>query len=180
MWQSLYELLFFILCIGGSSLKSIPDTVGQEKVFFSFSHTNMLRGIAILLILLQHSAGEWGTRIFTPCGGTVVVIFLFLSGYGLNESYKKNGLNGFWLRKLSRVLIPYAIFGAVCMLVLSKEFAFKFYLLDVLGIASCYWYVSFLLKLYILFYILTRWFAKCRVVLFLLISVFAMLFLPML
>ena len=45
--------------------------------------------------MLSHFTGNM-SRIFTPLGGIGVAMFLILSGYGLNESFKKNGLDGFW------------------------------------------------------------------------------------
>lgn len=42
-------------------------------------------------------------------GGVGCAIFLFLSGYGLSESYKKNGLKGFWKKKMLRVVLPYVL-----------------------------------------------------------------------
>lgn len=39
--------------------------------------------------MIQHLAGHLGTNIFTPFGGIGVTIFLVLSGFGLNESLKK-------------------------------------------------------------------------------------------
>lgn len=42
----------------------------------------------MIMILTQHICGNW-TNIFTPFGGIGVALFLFFSGFGLNQSYKK-------------------------------------------------------------------------------------------
>ena len=64
--------------------------------FMSVQHTNICRAVAAIIIILQHVAGGFGIRYLTPLGGIGVAIFLILSGYGLNESYKKkkSGVGG--------------------------------------------------------------------------------------
>ncbi len=67
--------------------------------FMSVDYTNILRGAAIILVILMHSTCDYGLRIFTPLGGIGVSIFLILSGFGISESYKKYGLTDFWRKK---------------------------------------------------------------------------------
>lgn len=62
--------------------------------FLSVQHTNICRAVAAISIILQHVASGFGIRYFTPLGGIGVVIFLALSGFGLNESYKKKKSGG--------------------------------------------------------------------------------------
>lgn len=62
--------------------------------------TTTIRGIAILTIIIGHiGVSGFDLRAFNPFGGIGVAMFLFLSGYGLTESYKNNGLGGFWRKK---------------------------------------------------------------------------------
>lgn len=77
------------------SLFFISPTNEKEKInkILSFNTSTILRGIAILLVILQHLGGSFGTNLLTPLGGTGVAIFLVLSGFGLNESFKKKGLD---------------------------------------------------------------------------------------
>lgn len=85
-------IIFLVICLvlyGVGFLK--PMT---KYSFMSFEHSNACRGIAALIIMLQHVAGKFGVRYFTPLGGVGVTIFLILSGYGLNESYKRRGIRG--------------------------------------------------------------------------------------
>lgn len=62
--------------------------------FMSVQHTNICRAVAAIIIILQHVAGGFGIRYLTPLGGIGVAIFLILSGYDLNESYKKKKSGG--------------------------------------------------------------------------------------
>lgn len=106
--------------------------------------------------------GNFNTNLLTPLGGTGVAIFLCLSGYGLNESFKKNGLQKYWKKKIIRVFVPYFILQTICIY-WSADFEWKSYLLDIFGIKTDYWYIGFLLKQYILFWIATRFFYKYRI-----------------
>ncbi|MFI3327051.1 MAG: hypothetical protein R3Y35_12910 [Clostridia bacterium] len=101
-------LIFLVLCI--LSFEFFSKTNNKNSEFMSFAHADIYRGIATLIIILQHVSGLYGTRLFTPLGGIGVAIFLISSGYGLNESYKKLGdinllkyTQKYWKSKLFRV-----------------------------------------------------------------------------
>lgn len=142
-----------------------------DKKLLSVNISNTLRGIAILLVILQHISGHLGTNIFTPMGGTGVAIFLFLSGFGLNESFKKKGLTDFWKNRIIKVFVPYMILISVITIVRYNNFNLKIYLYDILGIKTSYWFIAFLLKQYILFYICTKLFSNVRLYIFVLCSI---------
>lgn len=146
--------------------------------FLSFSHTNTLRGIAILLVIMQHVGGELGTRLLTPCGGIGVAVFLCISGYGLNESYKRNGLRYYWRKKLLRVFVPYFLFELFYWLFMSDKFNWCTFLLDISLVKAYYWYVRFLFLQYILFYIVTKCLLHYRMFLLILSSLLILLFSP--
>ncbi len=129
----------------------------SESSFMSRNYTDCLRGIAIIFVMMQHVFGMcYECRYFTPFGGIGVAIFLILSGYGLNESYKKSGISSidYWSKKILRVFIPYAILSSV--LAYFHSVSTTDYLLNIFGIKTSYWYVGFLLKQYIIFYIFTK------------------------
>lgn len=116
--------------------------------FMSISHTNICRAVAAIIIILQHVAGGFGVRYFTPLGGIGVAMFLILSGYGLNESYKRKKTEGYWKTKIIRVLIPYLI---VSIVVTSVEF-----LCGSKVEIPYYWYLDFILFWYIIFYLIIK------------------------
>ena len=133
--------------------------------FMSFEHTNILRGIAALIIMLQHYAGGNGVRYLTPLGGTGVAIFLILSGFGLNESYKKNRninkldsntiqITKYWHKKILKVFLPYAIFESAMIIIFRLDNTSLIeWILDVICIEPAYWYLQIILISYISFYI---------------------------
>lgn len=122
----------------------------------SKTDTTALKGLAILFVLLGHmnyldSSGAWGVHIF-----------LILSGFGLEISYQKNGLNEYWKKRIVKVFLPYEF---VILLALTIE-RIVFLHHDYLGVAASIlgldfgcnidhsmWYVSYLFLLYGEFYI---------------------------
>jgi peptidoglycan/LPS O-acetylase OafA/YrhL len=63
----------------------------QKNNFLSIETTTQIRGCSILLILLGHMALIHGN--FPYIGAAT---FLIISGFGLINSYQKNGLDGFF------------------------------------------------------------------------------------
>lgn len=115
--------------------------------------TECYRGVAIILIVLQHCAGELGTNVFTPLGGIGVAMFLFLSGFGLTESFKKKGMGGFLKSKLWRVWMPFFLFY-IGIYLLYDNYDCKIFLLNVCSIRQdSYWYVHYMLRCYFIFWI---------------------------
>ena len=132
-------------------------------------YTDIVRGVAIILVIICHMNNRLGVvRIFTPFGGIAVSLFLLLSGYGLNESYKRKGLNGYWIKKIVRIFLPYAIF--ISVLTLSRQdMNITSYFLDVLAIKTSLWYVEFLFRWYLVFWLIKKYvrqYALCAFFLF--------------
>lgn len=95
-----------------------------------------------------------------------VECFLFLSGMGLYFSMMKNsGTLQFYKKRMSRVLLPYAVWGAVFWISLDllakgkgiAEFLFDYSLLSfwVEG-DSVLWYIAFIVVMYLLFPLIFR------------------------
>lgn len=100
----------------------------------------------------MHTSCNLGLRVFTPCGGIGVALFLILSGYGVSESFKKKGTNKFWKNKLIKLWIPYIIILTIVSIYRQKNIDIHL-ILQFLCLDSPYWYISFLLYNYALFYI---------------------------
>lgn len=149
----------------------------ENDKYLSFDTSTILRGIAILLVIFQHIGGSFGTNLLTPLGGTGVAIFLVLSGFGLNESFKKKELDYYWRNRIIRVFIPYFILVSIISC-FSENFNIRTYLLDIFGIKTSYWYIAFLLKQYILYYIATRFFHKYRLPIMFVVSIIFIFILP--
>ena len=94
--------------------------------------------------------GGFSNRFFTPLGGIGVAIFLFLSGYGLNESFKTKGLNDFWKNKLTRIVLPYVIWSIIFIPV-------SYFLYNSVEYAIRYWYIEYMFFWYTLFWITKKY-----------------------
>lgn len=126
-----------------------------EVTFLSRTHTDILRAIAMMLIILCHAASAAGAKVFTPVGGMAVAIFLILSGYGITVSYMKNGLKHFWKKKITRIWLPYLLL--LLVVAITGEYNGRMtplnFSLDVLCLRTSYWFISFLIYNYVLFFI---------------------------
>lgn len=144
---------------------------------FSLDFTNYLRGAAILMVMVGHVSGMMNTVLFSPLGGTGVALFLLLSGFGLNESFKKQGLTYYWRKKVLRVLFPY-FFVASLLYLFRWDFTWQDYFLDITGIKTHYWYIAFLLKWYVAFWITSKYCLRYRIILLLVMSMIILFLFP--
>ena len=142
---------------------------------FDIQHTTAIKGMAILLILVGHISGTFSTVVFTPLASAGVSLFLIMSGYGLSESFKTNGLSHYWQKKITRVLIPYAIVVTI-LAIANRSFNLTNYLLNITGISTSYWYIAYQIKWYIVFYLAIALLPKYKMPLMIIASV-AMFFL---
>lgn len=156
----LYSFLCFILFFSIYVRKNVRHT---DIRLMSKDYTQVLRGVAILMVMLQHLSGfVLGSRIFTPFGGAGVAVFLIISGYGLSISTNKKGLKGFWTKKLVRVFLPW-LFVWLTMVLLNGEKKFSAPSLSALFLLdSTNWYLQYLLLCYLSFYISHKWFYHFR------------------
>ena len=131
------------------------------------NQTNSIRGILVLLIAVFHVLLEWDApRYFNLTGSVCVAGFLFLSGFGIHESYKNNGLRHYWKKRLKRIILPYTLF--ITVLLPFHSFILKEYLLDITYIHSSYWFIEYLVWNYLVYWIAQRFFSKYLYVVFLL------------
>lgn len=128
----------------------------------TFSHlwqtdqTNCLRGIATLFIVIGHILIEWNAhRVVNITGAIGVAMFLFMSGYGMHESYKVSGLKHFWRKRFLRIILPYWIFITV-LAPFKADFTLHDYLLDIAFINSSYWFIAYLVRCYLLYWLIQR------------------------
>ena len=159
----LFYIIIFLCCLYFKK----NDYSQKELSFFNINYTNILRGIAIIIIMSQHIAGACNTRYLTPLGGIGLAVFLIISGFGLSESFKKKQLQGFWKKKIARVFIPYIIIDTIFFF--FSDYSINYYLLDISGYKTTLWFVGYILRWYIAFYVIYRFFYKYR--LFLLVAV---------
>lgn len=159
------SILLVIIVIGTIALITCRSGVGillGEVNIYDKEMTECYRGVAIILIVVQHCAGELGTNIFTPFGGIGVAVFLLLSGFGLTESFSKRGMRGFLKSKLWRVWVPFLLFYTGIYL-LYESHNYKNLFLNICSIRQDdYWYVHYMLRCYLVFWVAFKFFYKYR------------------
>lgn len=128
-----------------------------SDVIFDRSHTNTIKGIAILLVMLGHIG------IIPHAGAYGVVLFLMLSGFGLVQSYFNSGLGNFFSKRLSKVIIPYAVITVIWIVLFGHPAILSgdYYQLAlvVLGldlnttVDPSMWYIPYVIIWYVVFYL---------------------------
>lgn len=132
----------------------------------SRANTQALRGFAAISIFIFHILlGYDITPVSYILSTHFVVLFLILGGYGLEESYRANGLDGFWMKRFGKVVLPFLFF--VC----AYNYLFSYFpswgdaspgaamhrcLDELLYIMPTFWFVFFVLKCYAVYWIGTR------------------------
>jgi peptidoglycan/LPS O-acetylase OafA/YrhL len=83
----------------------------DTSILFQRNYTNCLRGISVLIIFFLHIIFKWEDmpRFLSLPASLFVSVFIFLSGYGIHESYKKHGLKGYWHKRFKRIILPYTL-----------------------------------------------------------------------
>ncbi|MBW4083540.1 acyltransferase [Paenibacillus sp. S150] len=138
--------------------------MSKERAFlFDKVCTSQSKGIAIIFVLISHLNEQLGGhKIFEPLGSIGVALFLFASGYGLTKSQEKGGLQSFFKKRITVVLVPYMFVTFLWIIVdylTGNTHSLKTIVLAILGfdfsrsIDPTMWYISFVLVWYTAFYI---------------------------
>lgn len=128
--------------------------------FFNREQTTVLRGIAALMIVVLHVAIAWEChRVVNLPGSVFISAFIVMSGYGLNESYKRVGLEGYWRRRMRRIVVPW--WAYLCVLYLIKGFpGWKAAVLEAVFIDTDYWFMTFIMWSYLTYWASRKLFKK--------------------
>lgn len=177
----LYYIAILLLCLIGISFKK----EGFNKDYLSKENTNAIKGIFLLLIVMSHSlpylkqcgylfngvGDHQAILIRKNLGQLVVVMFLFYSGYGIGESWKKKGrayVKGMPTRRILNTLVNFdvavIIFALLC-LILSIPFTTKQFLLSLIAwksVGNSNWYIFCILICYLISYVVLRFSPKHR------------------
>lgn len=163
-------LLVLLACVALYGVKFS----GHHDDYISKPVTDSIKGIFAIIIIYSHGRGylppfETLTSPFDimfykaiqAIGQLMVVMFLFYSGYGIMESYrKKQGyLNGFAKHRILKTLVIFdvaVILYIVLGLLIGKTFSIPEYILSFIGwesIDNSNWFVFDIIALYLLTYL---------------------------
>ena len=194
-------LSVFVLCLYGMKIR----VDGFCEDYLSRPQTDAIKGIFILLIVLSHSLGyirdsgynfnafgdQFFINFFSAAGQLVIVAFLFYSGYGVGESYKKKGIDyvrAFPYRRILTTLLNFdvaVIAFVVLSLCLGISISLKTGILSLIAwesVGNSNWYIFVILLSYAFSYIvllITPCHQIRRVVMLFVFSVFAALILSL-
>ena len=142
------------------------------------NYTTAIKGFSILTVVWAHSGAMLSVGGIQFIAGIGVALFLMCSGYGLETSYEKNGMKGFWRKRLLGACLPFWVVELVGMLA-TGTFSIKTYLLDFcfLKPATGYgWFMGYIVICYLIFYAVNRWIKDGRMQMAALFGVFAIWF----
>lgn len=151
------HFLLFTAVLAAIYLGSLPlwKSGGRREDLapFSLTHTGILKGVGIACILWGHAGLAWNFAGIQWVAAVGVSLFLILSGYGIASSWQRNGLKGYWSKRLRKVLLPYlAVFG-----ILSVLFGDSLRTtLEYLSVIRGHWYIAYILGCYALFWAAAR------------------------
>lgn len=142
------------------------------------NYTTAIKGFAILTVVWAHSGAMLSVEGIQFIAGIGVALFLICSGYGLEISYEKNGLKGFWKKRLLGVCLPFWIIELLGLLVTGR-FTIEKYLMDFAFIkpATSYgWFMRYIVVCYLIFYVVKRFTKDCKMQTMALLGSFAVWF----
>ncbi|WP_026889107.1 acyltransferase family protein [Clostridium beijerinckii] len=136
------------------------SNIESNKIFMSKKHTTVLKGVAMVLVLVSHIGGYgYNIAVTHPLGAIGVCIFLIVSGYGLNESIKRKGRKCYFKNRIKRVMIPYWIVILISYITLSFSKDTILNLIQYMFLLKLpegsYWYIEFILCWYVFFYFIS-------------------------
>jgi membrane-bound acyltransferase YfiQ involved in biofilm formation len=102
------------------------------------SYTTAIKGFSILTVVWAHNGAKLSVGGIQFIAGIGVALFLICFGYGLEISYEKNGLQGFWKKRLLGVCLPFWLVEVVGLLI-TGTFSVKTYISGFLLFKACNW-----------------------------------------
>ena len=172
-------IIFYIAIVVLSIIGINISKDGYHKNYLSKESTNAIKGIFLLFIVVSHAL-PYVTRcgyefnglgdnllrtINIAMGQLVVVMFLFYSGYGIGESYKKKGdtyVNRMPTHRVLNTLLNFdvavLIFAVVCLF-LSIPFTTKQFFLSLIAweaLGNSNWYIFCILACYTISYVVLK------------------------
>lgn len=167
--------IIFIIC---SVLHSLYNKNGNKVniVFMSINHTSILKGVAIILVLMDHIGKQYNLSITRPSGAIGVCLFLIASGFGLNESFKKNGRKQYIRKRLIRVMVPYwiVLITLTIFYLINATFSLNIFAQNIFLIKlpdSAYWYLRIIIFWYIAYFLISFTHKKVKIFLLILATV---------
>jgi peptidoglycan/LPS O-acetylase OafA/YrhL len=142
----------------------------NNNSFFDTPTTASLRGIAVLFLIFGHFAGCLKQKMFFYWGGYwAVIIFLFISGYGLYQKYQFNNIRSiFWKKRISNLYpalwVTLVLFIFLDYFLLNLCYPLSRILLSILGIHlneipsinPPVWFIQYIMMQYLIYWLISK------------------------
>lgn len=164
-------ILFFGLLLI-ASLPGLKFNTGNKVQLLDKNDTNFIRGISALFVLVAHYAiqvqantngiNSIAYALLSQLGGIGVLLFFFVSGYGINESYSDKKIDKTYLiKRFKGVYLPY-IFTKYILLIISLFFDMSLFTVrDVFSILLVPdWFIFVIILQYISYYLARKYFSR--------------------
>jgi peptidoglycan/LPS O-acetylase OafA/YrhL len=144
-------------------------TRSDEPIFFiPLEKSNVAKGVALIFVITSHLPrvlSNYNLSFLNPLGYLGVGLFLFLSGYGLELSSRKKGIDGYWRKRVIRIIPALAITTILIFLLKllidgKAPCSIGVFLLSSLGLSNYLnpvtWYLSMMWFCYVVFWLIKR------------------------
>lgn len=150
----------------------------QCRLILDRNYTNVLRGLAMVMIMFGHVGGAYEESVwFSPLPAVGVALFLMLSGYGNNESYLNKRVFGGG--NLLKIALPYWIVAVPLFCINGVNNWTNCILnLSFVRINSVYWFVGYIMQWYLVYWFAINYAYRYRWLLFAAFSILTMVLLP--
>lgn len=115
--------------------------------------TKGIKGLGIIMVFAIHCMGQLGVEHVQFVAAVGVSLFLIISGYGIECSYRDSGLKLYWLKRILTVMVPYWIVQVVAYIYFEGE---GDGLVDCLLMIKGNWYVPYIMMCYLIFWASAR------------------------
>lgn len=150
----IYIICYF--CFPLAILINIHKTYAENE-FLNRQEVTCIKGVAACFVILAHLniyLGEDGLKIYTVLGGMGVLLFFFLSGYGIYKGYGEKNINiKFLSKRFINVYFPSVVIQAVFYLVSiikNEVFDVKSMMLTTFFGA---WFIDVIMLCYLIFFL---------------------------
>lgn len=159
----------YIICFVALPIAVLIDArkTYAENEFLDRQDVNVVKGVATIFVILAHLITEiveniFGEgvkilKIFTVMGGMGVLIFFFLSGYGLYKGYEGRALDKiFWKKRMLQVYFPSVMIQFVfCMLDMMKNQTFDARDMVIRSFFGA-WFIDVIMIQYVIFFVVCQ------------------------
>lgn len=147
--KELLVLSLILVCMYGIGFIKLSNI---KMEWMDKNYTNALKGFSIFTVIWAHGGGQLGIRGIQFVAGVGVSLFLILSGYGLEQSYIKNGLKGFWLKRIIKLSLPLLIINLLRIMPLKMIGIDRFWP-EIYERLISDWYLGYIVICYAVFYL---------------------------